>query len=148
MTDMIFEGKIDESEVGKIREGMNILLTVGAIENRTYEARLEYISPKGQEENGAIQFLIKALVALDSIDFIRAGYSANADIVLAQKDSVLAIKESLVQYDEGEPFVEVATGDQQFEKKPVELGLSDGINVEVKSGIEEGDALKKWNKAR
>ena len=148
MSDMIFEGKIDESEVGKISEGMDIRLTVGAIENKTYAAELEYISPKGVEENGAIQFLIKAKVKLDSSDFIRAGYSANADIVLSQRDSVLSIKESLVQFDQGKPFVEIQTGNQQFERRDVELGLSDGINVEVLSGVSTTDSIKMWNQAR
>jgi HlyD family secretion protein len=147
MTDMIFEGKIDESEVGKISEGMDIRLTVGAIENKTYGAELEYISPKGLEENGAIQFLIKAKVKLDSSDFIRAGYSANADIVLAERDSVLTIKESLVQFEKGKPFVEIQIGDQQFERREVELGLSDGINVEVLSGVSTTDSIKMWNQA-
>ncbi|MGB0176183.1 MAG: efflux RND transporter periplasmic adaptor subunit [Owenweeksia sp.] len=147
MTDLIFEGKIDESEVGKIREGMPILLTVGAIENKRFNADLEYISPKGVEENGAIQFMIRARVKLDSSDFIRAGYSANADIVLSRRDSVLAIKESLVQYEDGKPFVEVATGDQQFEKRPIELGLSDGINVELLGGIPEDANIKVWNRS-
>lgn len=147
MRDLIFEGKIDESEVGKIKEGMDILLTVGAIENKQFNAELEYIAPKGVEENGAIQFVIKAKVKLDSADFIRAGYSANADIVLSKKDSVLTIKESLVQFEDGKPFVEVATGDQQFERREVELGLSDGINVEVLSGVSEGTDIKVWNKA-
>lgn len=147
MTDMIFEGKIDESEVGKIKEGMDIRLIVGAIENKTYAAVLEYISPKGVEENGAIQFLIKARVQLDEDDFIRAGYSANADIVLAQRDSVLAMSESLLQFEDGKPYVDVATGKQEFEKREVELGLSDGINVEVLSGVSTTDSIKMWNQA-
>lgn len=147
MRDLIFEGKIDESEVGKISEGMDILLTVGAIENKTFNAQLEYISPKGVEENGAIQFLIKAKVKLDSADFIRAGYSANADIVLAKRDSVLAINESLVQYDEGKPFVEISNGEQSFEKRDVKLGLSDGIKVEVVDGLDSEVSIKDWNKA-
>jgi len=147
MRDLIFEGKIDESEVGKISEGMDILLTVGAINDRTFNAELEYISPKGVEENGAIQFVIKARVKLDSSDFIRAGYSANADIVLARKDSVLTINEKLVQYENEEPFVEVETGDQKFEKRDVNLGLSDGIHVEVVEGVQEEEKLKIWNQA-
>lgn len=146
MNDMIFEGKIDESEVGKIKEGMDILLTVGAIENKKFNAVLEYIAPKGVEENGAIQFLIRARVKLEDSDFIRAGYSANADIVLAKRDSVMAIRESLVQYENGQPFVEVATGPQMFERRNVKLGLSDGINVEVLEGVEESTAIKVWNK--
>lgn len=146
MSDMIFEGEIDESEVGRIKEGMDIVLTVGAIENKTFGAVLEYISPKGVEENGAIQFMIRANVTLDSAEFIRAGYSANADIVLDKRDSVLAIHESVLQFDEGKPYVEVAVGDQQYERKDVELGLSDGISVEVKSGVSAEDELKLWNR--
>ncbi len=146
MRDLIFEGKIDESEVGKIKEGMDIWLTVGAIENKQFNAELEYIAPKGVEENGAIQFMIKAKVKLDTADFIRAGYSANADIVLARKDSVLAIREAVVQYEEGEPFVEVSVGEQQFERRDVTLGLSDGINVEVIDGLTKADQIKVWNK--
>ncbi len=148
MTDLIFEGKIDESEVGKIHENMDILLTVGAIENKQFEAVLEYISPKGVEENGAIQFVIKARVKLDSADFIRAGYSANADIVLSKRDSVLSIKEGLVQFDNGKPFIEVVVGDQQFEKRDVKLGLSDGINVEILEGVDLETEIKVWNKAQ
>lgn len=147
MKDLIFEGKIDESEVGKIKEGMDILLTVGAIENKQFNAELEYISPKGVEENGAIQFVIKARVLLDSADFIRAGYSANADIVLSRRDSVLTIKEKLVQFEDGQPYVEISTGDQIFERKNVELGLSDGINVELLDGVGEEAEIKVWNQA-
>ena len=147
MKDLIFEGKIDESEVGKIKEGMDIELTVGAIENKKFKAVLEYISPKGVEENGAIQFVIKARVLLDSLDFIRAGYSANADIVLSKKDSVLSISESLLQFDNKQPYIEIATGEQQFERREVKLGLSDGINVEVLEGVDEDMDIKVWNKA-
>ncbi len=146
MKDMIFEGKIDESEVGKIEEGMDILLQVGAIENKRFKAVLEYIAPKGTEENGAVQFLIRAKVTLDSSEFIRAGYSANADIVLAREDSVLAIKESLLQFDEGKPFVEIKTGEQQFQRVDIETGLSDGISIQVVSGIDPEHEIKVWNR--
>ena len=148
MNDLIFEGKIDESEVGKIREGMAISLTIGAIENTRFDALLEYISPKGVEENGAIQFLIKARVKRDSSNFIRAGYSANADIVLDQRDSVMVIKESLLQYENGDPFVEVEVSEQVFERRNIKTGLSDGIIVEVLDGIGEKDAIKIWNRAK
>lgn len=146
MNDLIFEGKVDESEVGKIKEGMDLILTIGAIEDEEFEAILEYISPKGVEENGAIQFEIKAAVNLKSDQFIRAGYSANANVVLARRDSVLAINEGLVQYEnETETFVEVKTGEQQYEQRPVKLGLSDGITVQVLSGVGQSDKIKVWN---
>ncbi len=144
---MIFEGKVDESEVGKIKENLPLEITVGAIENRVFDAVLDYIAPKGKEENGAIQFEIKGTLKKKDTVFIRAGLSANASIILARADSVLAIKEALVQFDDDtkKPFVEVETADQQFERKEVELGVSDGIFVEVKSGLTPADKVKVWN---
>jgi HlyD family secretion protein len=142
MGEMIFEGKVDESEVGKIKTGMDLILKIGAIENKEFKARLEYIAPKGVEENGAIQFQIKAAVTLNDSSFIRAGYSANADIVLDRRDSVLAIKESLMTQSGDSTFVEIETGPQQYEKRLIKTGLSDGINVEVLEGVKKGDKLK------
>jgi len=142
MGEMIFEGKVDESEVGKIKEGMNLILTIGAINNVRFHASLEHISPKGVEENGAIQFEIKAAVDLIDTVFVRAGYSANADIVLDKRDSVLAISESLLQFENDSAFVEIETEAQTFEKRQVETGLSDGINIEVVSGVTDEDAIK------
>jgi HlyD family secretion protein len=146
MEDMIFEGKVDESEVGKLKEGMTLILNIGAIDSEKFEARLEYIAPKGVEENGAIQFLVKAAVTLKSDQFIRAGYSATADVVLDRRDSVLAIEESLLQFEDDSAYVEIEIGDQKFEKREVTLGLSDGINVEVLEGVEKEDKIKEWNK--
>jgi HlyD family secretion protein len=146
MGEMIFEGKVDESEVGKIQLGMDLILTVGAIENETFNATLEYISPKGMEEKGAIQFEIRAKVKLKQAHFLRAGYSANADIVLDRRDSVLAINESLLQFEGDKPYVEIATGAQQFEKRDIQTGLSDGINIEIVSGLEKTDKIKVWDK--
>ena len=145
MGEMVFEGKVDESEVGKIREGMDLILTVGAINDVNFHALLEHISPKGVEENGAIQFEIKAAVDLIDTVFVRAGYSANADIVLDRKDSVLAISEALLQFENDSAFVEVETGEQVFEKRYVETGLSDGINIEILSGLSKEDKIKKLN---
>lgn len=142
MTEMIFEGKIDETEVGKIREGMPLILQIGAIEDARFDAVLEHISPKGTEENGAIQFEIKADVLLRNDQFIRAGYSANADIVLARVDSVLAVPESVIQFEDDTAFVEIETETQVFERKEIELGLSDGINIEIISGISDKDKIK------
>jgi HlyD family secretion protein len=146
MGEMIFEGQVDESEVGKIKPGMDLILIVGAIENETFNATLEYISPKGMEEKGAIQFEIKANVKLKESHFLRAGYSANADIVLDRRDDVLAISENLLQFEGEKPFVEVATGPQQFEKRKIQTGLSDGINIEIISGLDNTDKIKIWDK--
>jgi HlyD family secretion protein len=143
MSDMIFEGKVDETEVGKISEGMPIEMEIGAIEKEKFQAILEYISPKGVEENGAIQFEIKARVKLKDEQFIRAGYSANANIVLDQKDDVLVIPEGLLKFENDSSFVEIQTGEeQQFEKRYVQTGLSDGINIEIKSGLTKDDKVK------
>lgn len=140
--DMIFQGKVDETEVGKIKPGMPLLLTVGAIENDTFMATLKYIAPKGVLENGAVQFEIKADVLLKNDQFVRAGYSANADIVLQRTDSVMAIKESLLQFDKDSAFVEVETGPQTFEKRFIKTGLSDGLNIQVLSGLTLKDKIK------
>ena len=148
---MIFEGKVDESEVGKIKEELPLEITVGAIQNKKFDAVLDYIAPKGISENGAIQFEIKGtLKKMDSTTFIRAGLSANASIILAKAEDVLTIKEALVQYDPKTqaPFVEVMVGDQKFERREVELGISDGIDVEVTSGVAEGDEVKVWNQLK
>ncbi|HMC01775.1 MAG TPA: efflux RND transporter periplasmic adaptor subunit [Flavobacteriaceae bacterium] len=147
---MIFEGKVDESEVGKIKEGLPLEITVGAIQNEKFDAVLDYIAPKGVEENGAIQFEIKGSIKkIDSI-FIRAGLSANASIILEKVENAMAIREALVQYDSEtkKPFVEIETGDQQFERRDVELGISDGIHVEVKNGISKEDKIKVWNQVQ
>ena len=142
MNDMIFKGKVDETEVGKIKQGMNLMLRIGAIENDTFYATLEYIAPKGVEENGAIQFEIKADVKLKESQFIRAGYSANADIVLEKKDKVLAVKESLVLFENDSAFVEIEKNPQVFEKISIKTGISDGINVEVLEGVDTTSVLK------
>jgi len=145
MGEMIFKGKVDESEVGKLHEGMELIMTVGAIDTEKFTAKLEHISPKGVEENGAIQFEIRAAVSLKDNLFIRAGYSANADIVLEHRDSVLAVQESLIKYNGDTATVEVETSPQIFEKKTIKTGLSDGVNVEVLSGITIKDKIKIQN---
>ena len=147
---MIFEGKVDESEVGKIKEGLPLEITVGAIEGQKFDAILDYIAPKGVAENGAIQFAIKGSLKKIDSTFIRAGLSANASIILDKAENVLAIKEALVQYDAEtkKPFVEIEIGDQKFERKDIELGISDGIFVEVKSGITKEDKIKVWNQVK
>ena len=147
---MIFEGKVDESEVGKIKEGLPLEITVGAIENKKFDAILDYIAPKGEAENGAIQFEIKGNIKSIDSTFIRAGLSANASIILDKAENVMAIREALVQYDRETklPFVEVEVGDQKFERRNLQLGISDGIFVEVKGGISKSDKIKVWNQIK
>lgn len=143
MSDMVFEGKLDESEVGKVREGMALVLNIGALDGQTFSARLEYISPKGVEEDGSVKFAIRAAMLLDETTALRAGYSANADIVIERKDQVLAINEGNLIIEQGTTYVDLALGDQRYAKREVVTGISDGINIEIVSGLELGSEIKK-----
>ncbi len=142
MNDMIFQGTVDESEVGKIKEGMPLNIRVGALENQGFEGKLEYISPKGITKDGAIQFEIKASIVPKEGMIVRAGYSANADIVLDSAIGVLAVNESVLKFEGEKVYVEVEIGPQEFERREIEVGLSDGINIEIKSGIDKDAKLK------
>ncbi len=146
MTDLIFQGKVDESEVGKVRLGMPVVLTVGAIEDAKWDADLEYIAPKGVEENGAIQFEIRAAVKVKEGQHLRSGYSGNADIELDRRDSVLTVPESVVEFNaKGDSaFVQLKQpGDRATYKRTyIKTGLSDGLNIEVLSGIDAAAELK------
>jgi len=147
---MIFDGKVDESEVGKIKEDLPLEITVGAIENKTFDAVLDYIAPKGVSENGAIQFNIKGTLDKADTTFIRAGLSANASIILAKAKDALAIKEALVQFDPKteQPYVELESGDQEFKRQDIKLGVSDGIYVQVLEGLNKDDKIKVWNQLK
>jgi len=149
MSKMIFEGKVDESEVGKLEEGKQIKVVLGAINEKEFPAKLTFVAPKGVEEAGAVQFVIKADVEVESSNKIRAGYSANAEIEVESKDSIMVIKEALLQFNRitEKPFVEILNDNETFRKKNVEIGISDGINVEITDGIKETDKIKVWNKA-
>ncbi|MCC8200127.1 MAG: efflux RND transporter periplasmic adaptor subunit [Tannerellaceae bacterium] len=145
MGDMIFIGNVDETEIGRIHEGMPIKLTIGAIEDRTFDALLEYVSPKGVEKNGAIQFEVKAAVSIQDDAFIRAGYSANAEIVLKRAEQVLTIPESTIEFQRDSAFVQLATQiepEQKFERHPVKVGLSDGIKIEITEGLSTTDRVR------
>ncbi|PVX51852.1 HlyD family secretion protein [Balneicella halophila] len=145
MDEIIFEGKIDETDVAKLYIGMPVELTIGAVNNEKFEATLEHIAPKGNDDGGAVKFEIKAKVNLKEGQAIRAGYSANADIVLDKRDSVYTLKESYLTFRNDSIFVEVLKpgGEkQQFEERPIETGLSDGINVEILDGLSPEEEVK------
>ena len=145
MNDLIFRGNIDETEVGRIHEGMPIKLTIGALQNLTFDATLEYISPKGVETNGANQFEIKAAIVVPKSTQIRSGYSANAEIVLDRATKVLAVPESAIEFSGDSTFVYIMTDSvpkQNFERTQVTTGMSDGINIEVKKGIKATNKLR------
>jgi HlyD family secretion protein len=148
MSKMIFEGKVDESEVGKLEEGKEIKVILGRINEKEFPAKLTFVAPKGVEESGAVQFVIKADVTVESSNKIRAGYSANAEIEVESKDSILVIREALLQFNRitEKPFVELLTNDGSFRTKNVEIGISDGINIEITEGLDEADRIKIWNK--
>ena len=145
---MIFEGRVDEGEVSKLKTGLPLKIEIGAIEDKVYDAKLTLIAPKGIEVAGAIQFQIEGEVYLDDEYIIRAGYSANATIVTQTKENVLAIDEYLLQFDNKtkEAFVEIEISDQNFEKRQIEVGISDGVFAEVLSGVTINDKIKVWNK--
>ena len=148
LSKMIFEGMVDEGEVSKLSVGLPLKISLGAIEDKEYDAKLTLISPKGADVAGAIQFKIEGEVYLDDEFIVRAGYSANASIVTDIKENVLAINEALIQYDNKskKPFIEVQIADQKFERKDIEIGVSDGVYAEIISGVTKKDNIKVWNK--
>ena len=145
MNNLIFRGNIDETEVGQLVNGMNMKITIGALQDLKFDAALEYVSPKAVESNGANQFEIKAAVKLTEGGKIRSGYSANAEIVLAKADKVLSIPESAIEFSGDSTFVYVVKGEgksKTYERKQVETGLSDGVDIEIKKGITAKDKVR------
>ena len=144
MSNMLFVGKMDETEVGKLREGMQMDLIIGALNDRRFTAKLEYISPKGTESNGAMMFEIKGAARIPDSIQIRSGYSANAEIVLQSRQDVLSVSEAAVHITPDSSYVELATDStaQNVTTRRVTTGMSDGINIEITSGLEEGDLVR------
>ena len=147
MTKMIFEGQVDETEVSKLAEGSEIKVILGALEKDKFDAKLTFVAPKGIELGGAVQFKIKADVKIPESVNVRAGYSANAIMSIGQKENILCINESLLQFNRitDKPFVEILKDDGSFYTQEVEVGISDGINVEILKGVKEDDKIKIWN---
>lgn len=146
MNDLIFRGNIDETEVGRLSTGMTMKITIGALQDLKFDARLEYIAPKATDQNGANQFEIKAAVNLPSnATNIRSGYSANAEIVLAEAKNVLAVQESAIEFDGDDTYVYVIKGEgdkQTYERRKVQTGISDGINIEIRSGVKPDERIR------
>lgn len=146
MNDLIFRGNIDETEVGRLSTGMTMKITIGALQDLKFDARLEYIAPKATNQNGANQFEIKAAVNLPSnATNIRSGYSANAEIVLAEAKNVLAVQESAIEFDGDDTYVYVIKGEgdkQTYERRKVQTGISDGINIEIRSGVKPNERIR------
>ena len=142
MNDLIFDGFIDETEVGRVKEGFPMTITVGAIDDLKFDAVMEFISPKAQEKNGTNEFEIKAAVIVPDSVTVRSGYSANAEIQLEGVENVISIPESALEFQGDSTYVYLAKGDKKYEKTLVTTGLSDGINIEIKSGLKEGDKVR------
>lgn len=145
MTNLIFKGNVDETEVGLLKPGMTMDITVGAVPDLHPSAVLEYISPKGTENNGANTFEIKAALSVDDVSALRSGYSANATILLSEVKDILAVPESVVTFEKDSTYVYVRTDTvptPKFERRSVETGLSDGLNIEVKKGLKKTDVLR------
>lgn len=145
MADLIFRGNIDEIDVGRLVSGMPMKITVGAMHDLRLQASLEYISPKAVETNGANQFEIKAAVKVTDDNLIRSGYSANAEIVLAEAKGVLAVPESAIEFEGNDTYLYVVKGsgdNMQYERRKVETGLSDGLHIEVKKGLKAGEKVR------
>ena len=142
MNDLIFDGNVDETEVGSLYEGLPVVITIGALQNYSFDATLEYISPKAVESNGANQFEIKAAVTVSSDQMIRSGYSANAEFVLEEAKGVLSLPESALEFDGDDTYVQVLNADGSTTRTKVETGLSDGVNIEIKSGVTEGTKVR------
>ena len=140
--------QVDEAEVGKLEIGQDLKISLAAIPDKEFDAKLKFVAPKGTEEGGAVQFKIEADVTLDDDSFVRAGYSANGSLVVDNRQDIMVIAEALLQFDRrtSEPYVEVETSSQNFERRDITVGLSDGIKVEILSGIEMNDKIKIWNK--
>lgn len=142
---MIFEGKVDESDAGMMKIGMPMNIVIGALQDEKLQGNLSFIAPQGYDENGAVKYNIKADLKIPNGVLIRAGYSANAEIVLNERKDVLSVREALVQFDEqNKPFVEILQPNGEYKKQDITLGLSDGLYVEV-HGININDKIKIWN---
>ena len=142
MNDLIFEGQIDETEVGLLYEGMPLTITIGALRDYTFDADLEYISPKAIESNGANQFKVKAAVKVDAAHTVRSGYSANAQIELEKITDVLSVPESALEFIKDEPYVYKKVMNGIYTPVKVTTGISDGVNIEIKSGVSEGETVR------
>ncbi len=145
MSDLIFRGNVDETEVGRIHEGTPVKITLGALQDMKFDAVLEYISPKSVENNGANQFEIKAAITVPDSITIRSGYSANAEIELQRANNALTVPESAIEFSGDSTFVYVLTDSvptQKFTRRQVQTGISDGVNIEIKSGLKANERIR------
>ena len=147
LNSLIFKGDIDEAQAGKLKQGMDMSVVIGALQNKSFPGKLTLIAPKGTEESGTIKFAVEGDVFNKTGEYIRAGFSANGEILLSSQKNALLLDESLIQYEKGnnKAFVEVKQPNGGFKKVYVKLGSSDGINVQILSGIDKNAEVKVWN---
>ncbi|WP_394660354.1 efflux RND transporter periplasmic adaptor subunit [uncultured Chryseobacterium sp.] len=149
LNSLIFQGEIDEAQAGKLKQGMDMNIVIGALQNKMFPGRLTMIAPKGKDNNGTIKFPVEGDVFNPNNEYIRAGFSANGEIVLNSQKNALLLDESLIQYEKRNgkdvPFVEVKQKDGSFKKAYVKLGASDGINVQILAGLDKNADVKVWN---
>lgn len=147
LNSLIFKGNIDEAQAGKLKQGMEMNVVIGALQNKTFPGKLTLIAPKGTDENGTIKFAVEGDVYNKTGEYIRAGFSANGEILLSSEKNALLLDESLIQYEKGsnKAFVEVKQANGSYKKTYVKLGASDGINVQILSGIDKNAEVKVWN---
>ncbi len=140
MDDLVFKGTVDEIDVGKLEEGMEVTIKVGALPNEKIDGILYRISPKARKEDNTILFDVWIKITGESEKTLRAGYSANAEVVINQKDSILVVPERLVHYEGDSTYVEImpdTTNKEKIDTVYIETGLSDGLNVEIVEGLVE-----------
>ncbi|WP_296121407.1 efflux RND transporter periplasmic adaptor subunit [uncultured Porphyromonas sp.] len=142
LTDLLFIGNVNESDVNNVTVGSPVTIHVGALKDKTYHAVVEYVSPKGKDTSGTILFEVKAAISGDDLSALKAGFSSNAEVEMAHKTGVLTIPEATVTYEGDKSFVFVKGSKGKYEKKEVTLGLSDGIKVEVLSGLTGDETLR------
>ena len=146
LTDLLFVGKVNETDINKVKAGADVIIRVGALPNETFPAVMEYVSPKGVNTNGTILFEVKAAIKGDNLEQIKAGFSSNAEIVLERALGVISVPESCISYNGGKTVVHISKNggksDADFEEREVTLGISDGLKVEVKSGLEGNEQLR------
>jgi len=151
LSSLIFQGEIDEAQAGKLKQGMDMNIVIGALQNKSFPGKLTMIAPKGKDTNGTIKFPVEGDVNNPNNEYIRAGFSANGEIVMSSQKNALLLDESLIQYEKKNgkdvPFVEVKQKDGKFKKVNIKLGASDGINVQILpgSGIDQNSEVKVWN---
>ncbi len=141
MDDLVFKGNVDEIDVGKLHEGMPAEIEIGAISGQKFGGKLTKISPKAHKEEGSTLFEVEITIDSSGSQFLRAGYSANADIVITKKENILLIPERLIKTKDSASYVEIQDTNKVVSTRDIQTGLSDGIKIEITDGLKEGELV-------